>query len=402
MRRRVALVMPTSTSYSRGVLRGVARYVQTHENWSLDLVPSWMNPPADMPYWEGHGFIAHVNNEDLFRAVQLSKKPAVNISDSRNDWPLAAVWSDNQAIGRLAARHFLERGFTRLAFMGLLDEYYSTQRREGFHSTIQEARGAPTAGPGGAAPGGSAAMPEAGCSCEVLEVGQTKLGWGPNMRRMIDWLKALHAQRPVGVMAANDDLARLIVEICLNQGILVPEGLAVVGVDDDEVICELLEVPLTSVAPNAERIGFEAAGLLDRLLAGEAPPNDPMLVRPVGVVERRSSDILAVDDPEVVQAVRFIRDHARQPIGVDDVVVALSVCRRSLERRFLRVLGRSPSAEILRVRTEFAQRLLRDTDLPVSKVAANAGFTDASHLSCCLRRSLGQTPTAYRRQQRLG
>jgi LacI family transcriptional regulator len=191
-----------------------------------------------------------------------------------------------------------------------------------------------------------------------------------------------------------------VVEACRLAGLRVPDEVAVVGVDNDDLFCGLARPSLSSIIVPAERIGFEAAAVLERLLAGAKAPRNPRLIPPAGVVTRQSSDVLAGGDPDVTAAVRFIRDHGHRPISVEDVLRAVPVSRRSLERRFRALLGRGLGEEIRRAHLQRAKDLLAATALSVTEVAGQAGFAGVHYLSRVFRQETGLTPTAYRRQVR--
>jgi LacI family transcriptional regulator, galactose operon repressor len=179
-----------------------------------------------------------------------------------------------------------------------------------------------------------------------------------------------------------------------------PEQVALAGVDNDDLFCELARPPLSSVAIPAERIGYEAAALLDRLLAGARPPRQPLLLPPVRLVARQSSDVVALDDPNVAAALRVIRTNAHVALRVADIVRKVPISRRALERRFRQALHRGLGDEIRRVHVDRAKDLLAATDLPVAMVAERSGFCGSGHLCVVFRQDTGQTPTAYRRQVR--
>ncbi len=180
-----------------------------------------------------------------------------------------------------------------------------------------------------------------------------------------------------------------------------PEDVAILGPENDELRCKGVYPPLSSIALPGEQIGFQAAAILDQLLAGEQPPPDPILVPPLHVVSRQSTDILFTDDPQVTEAIHYIREHAHERIGVDDVLNHVKVNRRQLERLFRRVLGRTPHQEICRVRIKLAKQLLTETDLHMQAVAERCGFDSARCLSTNFHGETGMTPSSYRRQFRL-
>ena len=203
--------------------------------------------------------------------------------------------------------------------------------------------------------------------------------------------------KSVGIFCANDTWGREIIWMAWQSGLRVPDDVSVVGVDNDEFICKSCQPPLSSIDIGAPRIGYEAAGLLHRMIEGQSPPKQPLLLPPVRVVTRQSSDVLAVQDADVAEVLRFLRDHIHQPVRVKDVLAAVPVSRRALEGKFAALLGRTPAAEIVRLRVERAQRLLAETDLPMSEVARQCGFVGAPIFSVVFRRETGYTPSAYRR-----
>ena len=215
---------------------------------------------------------------------------------------------------------------------------------------------------------------------------------------MAAWLADL--PKPVGIMACNDDRGREVLEACRAAEVRIPEEAAVIGVDNDELLCELSDPPLSSVTLGAERAGFEAAALLDQLMAGRRKRAGQIVARALGVVARRSTEVVLHDDQEIAAALRFIHDNAGQPIRVYDVVASLGDARRTLEIRFQQVLGRSIHEEIRRARLERAKRLLLETDLPLPKVAKASGFGSPSYLAVVFQKDVGQSPMKYRAQNR--
>ncbi|MGH7980875.1 MAG: substrate-binding domain-containing protein, partial [Limisphaerales bacterium] len=203
--------------------------------------------------------------------------------------------------------------------------------------------------------------------------------------------------RPLALFACNDVRAQQVLNACRESGIKVPEEVAVMGVDNDDVLCNLCEPPLTSIEPNAEELGYRAAALLDRAMHGGHLPNDSTLIAPTRIVERASTDIVAIEDPVTVQAVRFIRDHVGNGIAVKDVLTHVNRSRTDVEQRFRRWLGCSVHSEILRVRIERVQGLLRLTDLNLDQIANRAGFATAAHVCRLFQRYYHQTPTEYRK-----
>jgi LacI family transcriptional regulator len=279
----------------------------------------------------------------------------------------------------VGAEHLLERGFPHLAFCGY-DAAWSEVRRQGFSGAAQRAH----------------------VSCSVYQSpwrGRHLPEWDDDQDRIAKWIQSL--PKPCGVMACNDPRGQQVLDACQRVDAAVPETVAVVGVDNDQVICELCDPPLSSVIPNPQRVGYEAAALLDHLMAGERPAVEDRTVEPIGVCTRQSTDVLAVDDPYVAAAMTYVRDHATEGCTVDDVLQHVPLGRSSLERRFRKCLGRSPQAEINRVRIKRIYQLLAETDLPLSRIAELVGYEHPEYLSVVFKRETGQTPGQYRRQVQL-
>ena len=285
-----------------------------------------------------------------------------------------------RAIGRLAAEHLLERGFQKFAFCGFRDELWSELRHRGF----------------------AEAVAKQGMRCEAYVSpwrGRRARAWQQEHTALERWLRGL--PRPLAVMACNDLRAQHVLDVARGLGLAVPEDLAVIGVDDDYPFCDLCDPPLSSVLPNARRIGYRAAEALDGLMAGEPALAQEVLVEPLGITTRQSTDILAIDYPAIAAAVRHIRERACEGLHVSELLKKLPISRPVLERRFRKYLSRSPQAEIRRVQIARAKRLLVETDLPLKNIASMVGFAHAEYLSVVFKRETGITPGTYRRSAAL-
>lgn len=368
----IAAITDISGAYGRRVLSGMGRFANQHGGWSLSMVPSWERD-LDGLLHQVQGVLVQANSDWLIAAIQKSGRLVVNVADTFPEYPFPTVISDNLTIGQLAAEHLLDRGFRNLAFLGT-EGWYAARRQEGFGAAAER------------------------CDVRVDVMGVDRVV-ATSQRAIGQWLSAL--PKPVGLMAANDVVARTAARICRSLEIRVPVDVAIIGVDNDELICELYDVPLTSVAVAAERIGFSAAALLADLLAGKKPPEKTVLVPPVGVVGRQSTDVLALSDPLVAQAVQYIREHLRQRLTVQQLLRSTNASRRQLEQRFLKALGRTPAAEIRRQRVAQAKYLLATTDIAIATIATDCGFPDAPRLTKVFRRQTGMTPLQYRMRNRL-
>jgi LacI family transcriptional regulator len=374
----VALIVETSIHYGRQILQGITRYLRSHQPWSVFLEQRelWSSPPPWLRNWRGDGVICRKTSPQLARMLAKAKIPLVDLSDQGPPMGAPRIESDHHAMGVTAADHLLERGFTRFAYCGFSDQAWAVGRRQGFMARLAD-RGMPP--------------------CEVWESPWTGPGahpWEREQAQISRWLSGL--SRPVGVMACNDMRGQHVLDACQRVGLAVPEDVAVVGVDDDTVMCNLCHPPLSSVASNAQRIGYEAAALLEALMAGDRPQTQPMFVAPLGVTTRQSSDVLAIDDPVVAATVRFIRERACEGCGMKDVLRHAPLSRSLLERRFRQYLGRSPQAEIRAVQLKRVRELLAESDLPLDKIAALAGYTHPEYMCVVFKRETGQTPGQYR------
>lgn len=306
-RRRVALIVEMSGVYGRQILEGVAKYQRTHQLWSVFLEQRELRAPP--PPWllrrHWDGIICRSTTPALARAFLRRAIPTVDLNDLFGGLGLPRIASDMRAIGRMGAEHLLERGFRHFAFCGFSQETWSDGRREGFRDAVRQA----------------------GHDCAVYESawrGPHVPAWDKDQQRLVAWLRSL--PKPLGLLACNDLRAQQVLNACHTLEVNVPEAMAVVGVDNEEVLCELCDPPLSSVAPHPERIGYEAAALLDQLMAGATVPVRETLIPPLAVIARESSDITRIDDPDVAAALTFIRQNACSGASVEQVVAHVSIC----------------------------------------------------------------------------
>jgi LacI family transcriptional regulator len=380
---KVALLVETSLGYGRALLRGVVRYARLHGPWAFYLQPGDLRQLLPkMEEWGGTGIIARIATPEVARAVLAARLPAIALDLNQQQLApsnplsrLSEVCPDSHKAGRLAAEHLLERGFRTFAFVGAWGDLpWSLRRGEGFAERLDEA----------GLPHQQFPMPPAARDRR----------WGRQQAILAQWMRKL--PKPLGVLACDDDRGRQVLEACRAAGLHVPDDVAVVGVDDDELLCELSDPTLSSVALNTEQAGYAAAALLDGLMAGRIQQSRRILVDPVRVVTRRSTDTRATEDHVLGRAVRFIQDNVVRPIGVDDVVHHVGCSRRTLELRFQQILGRSINCEIQQIRIERAENLLTETDLSVTQIADALGFGSSNYMIRLFRRTIGQTPVEYR------
>jgi LacI family transcriptional regulator len=386
-RPRVALLVESSRAYGRGILQGVAKYIRAHQPWSVffqdlnlcDDTPEWLG------HWKGEGIITRLENMDIVNVIRRLKVPAVYLRQVRPAIKTPCVLTDNAAVSRLCFEHLKERGFRHFAFCGFNGADYSDERRGAFTRLVTGA--------------GLACHVYTDTDVEPVFQGDTSTFEGLGLKdggKVMRWIKGL--PRPLGLMACNDMRGQQVLDACRMLDVAVPEEVAVVGVDNDEVICTLSEPPLSSVVPDTERIGYEAAMTLAQMMDGGPAPAAKVFVPPKAIVTRRSTEVLAMEDRHIAAAARFIREHACEGIDVGDVVRAVPLSRSTLDRRFIQLMGHSPKDEILRVRLNRAKQLLVETDFSQALIAEKVGLEHVEYLSRIFKKRVGQTPSEFRAQ----
>lgn len=384
--RHVALAYPIAVPWMAMFVRGVTDYAQRHGGWTFTSSPpslSWAAEEAltlqSLKGWPGDGVIAAVATAADAQAARRLGKPIVNVAAGMEDVGLPRVMPDHYGMGRLAAEHLLERGLRRLAYFGIEGLWYSRQRRLGFEAAAQKA----------------------GVRCDVLELPKSSPScrtWQQRLLPLTRWLEKL--KPPVGLLAVQDYRARRVVDECQRMGMEVPHEVAVIGMDDDPVVCEFCRPTLTSVSRSPWRCGYETAALLDRLMDGKSAPPCNMLIPSEGVIARQSTDTVAVDDIHVAAAVHYIHDHLAEPFDVESVVQATTISRRQLEQHFRHVLGCTLYAYISRQRCERAKLLLTGKDRVKFRTVAKAcGFSSIERMRLVFKRTLGLTPQEYRQSK---
>ena len=374
---RVAVLVDSSDAVGRGILAGVRRAARAAE-WSLDIEPARLGemPPPWFRRWDGDGVIVRLASPRAAEAIARRSLPVVDVAGSVSGGALPRVRFDDVAIGRMAATHLVERGLPSVAFCGIADVDWSRDRERG---VIAAAGRLVHADP------------------FHLESGQSgRTAPSTLVGRIAVWLAAL--PRPVGVVACDDIHAAMVLDACRLAGLDVPNAVAVVGAGDDQSMCKAADPPLSSVMVDAARAGELATGLLGRLLDGRGRPADrDVVVPPLRVEVRRSSDVFAIDDPHVAAVLRLVRGGELRHQRVAKLVAASGLPRRSLLRRFQESLGHSLHEELIRARVARAERLLVDTDLPIAEVASRAGFNYPEYLGRVFRQRHGCSPREFRR-----
>ncbi|MCU0918349.1 MAG: DNA-binding transcriptional regulator [Planctomycetes bacterium] len=372
----VLLFVETSREFGRGLLHGIARYSRLHGPWRVYRWPGALD--SSLPEWKYLKIDgAIVRDVKVVEALAHSGIPVVFAQHNKESYaPFPSIITDSARIGSMAAEHFLDRGFQHFAYCGLDEFAWSRGRGQSFRQRLEQA----------------------GFTADLYRAPASKKGRAlrNEQNHIADWLRGL--PKPVAVMCCNDDRALLVIEACKLVNCGVPDDVAVLGVDNDVLVCDLADPPISSIALNTDPAGYEAARLLDDLMRGGAMTGQVIPVQPTHIVTRMSTDMLAVSDPDVAAALRFIRRHVNRLIQVDDVVEATAASRRVLEKRFKAVLHRSVHQEIRRIRVNNIIRLLVGTDMSVTDIAAHCGFDGVEHIARHFRKETGVSLREYRKR----
>jgi LacI family transcriptional regulator len=371
-------VLLALTDTHHGYLKGVIRYAREHR-WQL---ATEMVYNARIPYgWKGDGIVSSTGfRDDLADFIRKAEVPVVEVSFMREDLSVPKVGGDDDQIGRMAAEHFLDRGYQHYAWAPFIRTSAGDQRHASFVKRLRAA----------------------GLDCRDLpplsyaEADSEQTNWLARRHRLTAALVAM--PKPLAIFAFNDGAACEVLNACEEAGIPVPESVAVLGVDNDLLFCEMPGIQLSSIRHDLEGIAYEACALLDRLMSGEPPPGEPLRLPPLGLVTRRSTDILAVTNLQVAKALRLIREEFADPtLDVTRIVEATGISRRALEMAFRRELNRSPGEEIQRLRLDQVRRLLEKGELTIAEVARASGFSHPNHLHRIFKKHFNLTPRAFQK-----
>lgn len=375
---KVVLLIESSRASGRALLSGIAEYSHHQGPWSFLWEPGGLEKARSLlEAGDADGII--LRDVKAVEKILARGLPAVVVGHRQTEMPgRVNVVTDSAAIGRMGAEHLLGCGFQHFAFCS----YVRTPRENNTWAKIRETHF-------------TERIRAAGFEPAHFELGTTTSNWSRELQHMSRWLAAL--PKPLGLMACNDDCSQRVMEACKLADLTVPDMVGVIGVDNDEVICGLTDPPMSSIAINFKRAGYEAAQALDGLMRRSKSVPRRINALASHIVARRSTDFVAAADPHLAKALRFIRDQGRNIVPVDHVARAAGLSRRALEKRFRTFLGRSILEEIRRVHTDQIARVLAETDLPVTQIAELHGFADAQHFARYFRAGKKLTPLAYRR-----
>jgi LacI family transcriptional regulator len=375
----VALLIETSLASGREILSGIARYVREHGPWLLfhearsleEELPRWIKD------WKGQGIIARIQTPAMAAALRETRLPVVDVIGVVEEARFPVVHVDDEAIGAMGAEHLLRRGFKHFAFLGIQGEAWSAGREAAFQRSLEAE----------------------GYSAEVRTAPRhlvDDISWEVHQRNLAAWIS--ERPKPLGIMVCSDQRGGQVLEACSRAEVRVPDEVAVIGVDNDQALCAVCNPPLSSVWPNHALVGYEAAGLLKRLMGREKIPPKRSLVPPRGIVTRLSTDTLAVEDPLVRSMLRVIRERACTGIRIDDIAAVVSASRSVMQRRFRAALGRGINEELMSQRINAAKVLLLETELSLVEIAERCGFRHQEYMGAVFKTHLKQTPAQFRKQ----
>lgn len=377
---RVLVCQNFTTGFSRQVAEGVSEYAHRHGPWDMEVISHPSENPLDLSaYPDTTGIIAKAREPDDLALLQQTGLPIVLTQDEDNAG-LPRVGPNDPIVGRMALENFRAKGFKHVAYCGSITAAPSLLRRDAFLDAAERS------GMNGYA------------FDESVFIGMERY---PRLsEHLCRWLTEL--PKPIGLLVFCDSVVIGVLRFCRKLNIVVPEEIAILGVDNDPLLCNFTTPRLSSIDHGAHRIGYEAAALLDDLMRGGSPPDQPILVDPICVVERQSADAMAVDHPDLVAALTFIRRNALKGIHVGDILEEVPLSRRMLELGFKRALGRTVHHEILRVRIEAAKHLLANTSMMFPDIAKRCGFGGGTQFGRVFKRLTGVPPRQFRRKFQVG
>jgi len=377
----VAVNMSYPVRHHYEVVGGIQRYAREHAGWECVVEPYIRNLQKCRGKTGYDGIVGRAS-ADLARQAAKAGVPLVNVWAGSPVTSLPCVTVDWEACGRMAAEHLLLRGFRQFAFQGIIRHRGTPLAAAAFKASLRAAKC------------GSTNMLTSTHFDENAE------SWSRYMARLERWIRG--CKTPLGVFSLHDYFCRHMADACLHLGLHVPEDVALIGLGNEMVACTLSEPSLSSIDVGWDRVGYEAAALLDRLMAGKPPPETPIFISPKELVVRRSTDVSVVDNPLVAAALRYIAEHSHEYLQVADVAKHVHTTVRSLSRHFLAAMGRTMTDEIARLRLERAKRLLVESNQPIKQLAMDCGFSDATYFGRVFLQAEGVTPSEFRRQRLSG
>jgi LacI family transcriptional regulator len=385
-KKRVLIIIETSRVFGRNLIEGIAQFATEHKNWNMFLCDHDVasRNPGKLDTWSGDGIIIRGFNKNLNQFFHRFEGSKINLAADGQEFPIY-VRFDNTKCGEMAAAHFWERGYRNFAYFSMGHARWSQLRYDCFASALKQYN--------------ATCFPSPQMHQKNLITLPTFWHRGLDSS-VLRWLRSL--PKPVGIFCAYDNHAFYLTSLCNYHGIAVPEEVAVLGVDNDESMCRSIAPALSSIDPNAKRIGYIAAETLDKMMYHKPLPPLPVFIEPSHITVRQSTDNIAVDNPVLAKALRFIRQEVAQNIRVSDVAKEVGVSRGTLNNIFEEYLHSTPIREILRVRMDWAKQLLRETTISVTEISMMIGYQTPEYFSRAFSRETGESPREYRTKYKTG
>lgn len=386
MKKKILVLVETSRSYGRQIIHGITRYAKESGRWAIYLEDHGLQYGnkyrAGNVRWDG--IISRTVNSP---GADLSAKQAIPTVELLGDgvFGFSEILCDGERLGFMAADYYRNKGFQNFAFFSTGHAWWSLQFCEGYVAELK--------------------MHGFSChispSCKRKSNASLPLLINDGMeRKVVDWMRSL--PKPIALLCPSDSQAILAANLAEIAEIAIPHQMAILGVENNEILCETMSPPLSSIAVDGRRTGYLAASLLDGKMKSETLPSLPINVAPMGVVERQSTDFIAVSDPNIAKALNYIANNAGLQISVKKVAAEVGLSVRTLIRRFHELLESTPEQEMLRVRIKRAKMLLYETDMKISAIAENLGYSTSEHFIRAFRREMQVTPMYYRQSLRSG
>lgn len=376
-RRKIALLVQTSSDWSRQIIQGIADYATEQGGWDFWIEFRGLQEQLRLPAsWSGHGTICRLTDSRIQQSIVKRRLPAVNVSWlGKHTQKIPKVVSDERACAKLAADFYLKKGFRSFGYIGAdpTSNYPETILQE-FRSHVELAGGV--------------------CFDFPYYELTKEADYQKQQQRLKQWLWEL--PKPVALLVWSSKIGREVSTVCVNHHLEIPDQVAILSVEHDPLMSALSPVPISGIDQAPHVVGYEAATLLDQIIQGMSAPDEPILIPPLSIVERASTDTLFADDDLVREAIQFIRQHAQEPLQVSDITQQLNVSRRILEHRFQKALHRSPASEIRQEKLKRITNLLQETNLPISQIAVRCGFQHQEAMIRMFGRLTGMSPREYR------
>jgi LacI family transcriptional regulator len=380
---KIILMTDFSEEYSKSLLRGIAQYAKEKNSWVFCRMPTSYRETIGSKgilkwakEWGADGIIGQFDNETDAAFIAKAGIPVIAQDFKERFKNIPNISGAYYDTGKMGAEYLLKKGFKHFAFYGFSNIVWSRERAEGFEDALEE-KGFPVH------------------YFENKKARSREL-WYYKTSPLSKWLKSL--PKPVAIMACDDNQGQHITQACRFAGLRIPEEVAVLGVDNDEMICNLSDPPLSSIKLDAEKGGYEAAALLDKMIRKKVKKVTNILVEPIQVVTRHSTDIYATPDVHIASTLRYIHQNIDTGLNVDQILKQIPLSRRSLEKRFQQITGSPVYKYIYQLRVEkFAQKLI-ETDKSVFEIALDLGLEDSKNISRTFKKVKGCTPLEYRQK----